>query len=378
MPPDVVFALTGDVRRNARALRQLRVLVAMGLRVHVCTLGDADPDFPEVTWAPLPKPAGRGPRFFGRAHRQLAAHLRALPPARLYHASDLYTLPALAGAARRHGARLVFDARELYPDTPAVAHRPLVRAAWRAMERRFVPRADLVLTVGEGLAAELARRYPLRRAPVVLHNAPRPHTGPPADLRAHAGLAPGTPVVLHTGALREGRGLPDLVRAMAGVPATLVLLGEGPLAPALLALADATGAAVHLASPVPPAEVPAFAAAADVGAVPLEDTCLNLRLALPNKLFEYIAGGLPIVATDLPELARVVRGGGLGLTVPPGDVPALRAALHRLLTDSALRAACQAAIPASQAAFSTTFADTRFAEAYRWLLSADLPSSARP
>jgi glycogen synthase len=319
VPPDVLFALTGDVRRNARAVRQLRALAG-----------------------------------------QTAA--------RVFHASDLYTLPALAAAARRHRARLVFDARELYPDTPAVAHRPLVRAVWRAVERRYVPRADLVLTVGEGLAGEIARRYRLHQAPLVLHNAPRPHAGAPAGLHRRVGLPPDTPVVLHTGALRAGRGLHALVRAMAGLPAALVLLGGGPLAPELSRLALEAGADVRIVPPVPPADVPAYAAAATVGAVPLEDTSLNLRLSLPNKLFEYVAGDLPVVASALPELSRVVEGHGIGLTVPPGDVPALHAALARLLTDEALRTACRARISGVQQAFGSETADTRLTQAYRALL----------
>ena len=366
----MLFALTGDVRRNARAVRQLRAVAGMGWRVCALTLGPGGeaPDLPGVELVPIPVSKGRGPVFFLGVHCAVRRLVRQMP-ARVYHASDLYTLPALAGAARFHRARLVFDARELYPDTPAVADRPLVRAVWRAVERRYVPRADLVLTVGEGLADVLAQRYPLRRPPLVLHNAPAPYTGPPADLRGRAGLPPDARIVLHTGALRAGRGLHDLVRAMAGVPATLVLLGDGPLGAELARLAETAEADVRIVPPVPPAEVPAYAAAADVGAVPLEDSSLNLRLALPNKLFEYVAAGLPVVATALPELARVVKGGGIGLTVPPGDVPALHDALRRLLDDAALRAACRARIHDVQLAFSSETADIRLMQAYRALLT---------
>ncbi|HYE96652.1 MAG TPA: glycosyltransferase, partial [Rubricoccaceae bacterium] len=120
MALDVLFALTGDVRRNARAVRQLRALAGMGLHVRALTLGPGGeaPELPGVELVPLPVLKGRGPTFFLGVHRAVRRLARRMP-ARVYHASDLYTLPALAGAARFHRARLVFDARELYPDTPA-------------------------------------------------------------------------------------------------------------------------------------------------------------------------------------------------------------------------------------------------------------------
>lgn len=376
--PDVVFALTGDVRANARAMRQLAVLADLGLRVRALgwmrgASGPLPDALPGVAFEALPVPDGRGPRFFWNVHRALVRALQGAP-ARAYHASDLYTLPALSVAARRTGARTVFDSRELYPDTPAVAHRPLVRAAWRAVERVFVPHADAVLTVADGLADVLERRYRIAR-PLVLHNAPAPHDGPPEDLHGRAGLPPSARIVLHTGALRAGRGLFGLVEAMAAVQAAvpeaaLVLLGaDGGLGPALRTRAEALGVRVAFVPPVPPAQVPAFAAAAAVAVVMLEPTCLNLRLALPNKLFEALAGGVPLVATDTPGVRGVVERFGVGEVVPAGDAAALGAALVRALSDPAWQAAARAQIPAARGAFDSAAADRRFAALYRSLLS---------
>lgn len=380
--PDVVFALTGDVRANARAMRQLAVLSGMGLAVRALGVvpgktSGALPLLPGVTFEALPVPVGRGPRFFWNVHFALVRALRTAP-ARVYHASDLYTLPALSSAARRTGAATVFDSRELYPDTPAVAHRPLVRAVWRAVERLYVPRATAVLTVADALADTLALRYGIAR-PLVLHNAAPAHDGPPEDLRARAGLPPTAKVVLHTGALRDGRGLLDLVSAMALVQArvpaaALVLLGaDGGMETALRARAGTLGVRLAVVPPVPPAEVPAFAAAADVAAVTLEPTCLNLRLALPNKLFEALAGGVPLVVTDTPGLRGVVEAHGVGLVVPPGDVPALADALARVMEDGALRARLAAQIPAARRAYDPAAADRSFGALYRSLLAPARP-----
>ena len=113
--PHVVFALVGDVRASSRALRQLRALDELGLTVEALTFGPAAVPgevADRVKLSVLPRPEGRGPLFFWQAHRLFLREALERPAA-LYHASDLYTLPALAAAARRRDARLVLDAREL-------------------------------------------------------------------------------------------------------------------------------------------------------------------------------------------------------------------------------------------------------------------------
>jgi glycosyltransferase involved in cell wall biosynthesis len=87
------------------------------------------------------------------------------------------------------------------------------------------------------------------------------------------------------------------------------------------------GQRVHFRAPVPLAELLSYSAQADVGVTLLEDTCENHRLALPNKAFEYVAAGIPVVASDLPELGRLVGSYGIGWTVDPADPAAIAAGL---------------------------------------------------
>jgi glycosyltransferase involved in cell wall biosynthesis len=70
---------------------------------------------------------------------------------------------------------------------------------------------------------------------------------------------------------------------------------------------------------------------ADIGVSLLEDTCENHRLALPNKVFEYVAAGVPVVTSALPELAALVRRHGIGWTVIPSDPEALASTLREAL-----------------------------------------------
>lgn len=374
--PDVVFALTGDVRRNSRALRQLRTLAAEGLSVTVLTLGPAvsQPLLSKgLRLRVLPMPAGRGPLFFWHLHRlfrQAACEL----PARVYHASDLYTLPALHTAARSHSGLLAYDARELYAHVAATAGRPWIRLFWQAVERRYIRRAGAVFTVSPSIAQVLQETYHIA-APVVLYNAPPAQSLAPSDvLRERLGLSADTVIVLHQGQLRPHRGVARLTTAFRHVPgAVLVFLGDGPLKPALQqsALHPALTGRVHFLDPVPPDALLPVTASADVGVTLLEDVCLNHRYALPNKLFEYLRAGVPVLGSDLPEVRRVVMGYDVGCVVDPTDEAALAATLRHIVGHPQLRVRWAHNAPAVFDTYGWEQSAARFVRAYQNLMTSE-------
>lgn len=340
MPPTVLFALLGDATGSSRALRQIRALVAMGLAVRVVQVGP--PRRPEAVPAGvpvrvLPRPEGRGPAFFWAAYRAVRTAVRT-EPAALYLASDLYVLPALAEAARRHGGRLVYDSRELYAALDSTAGRPLVAAVWRAVERRHIRRADAVLTVGEAIADRLVTAYGIDR-PTVLYNAPEAGLdGDPSLLRTRLGLPDdGRLLVLYQGLFRPGRGLPALVEAAHAVDGVrLVLIGEGAFEGEVARLGAGLGDRLAVHPFVPPDDLAALTPGADLGACLIEPLTESLRLSLPNKLFEYLSAGVPVLASPLPEIRRVAE--GAGVLADPQDPEAVADALRSAL-DPVARAA---------------------------------------
>ena len=114
---DIVFVMTGDVRYNSRALKQLRVLSEEGYKVMAIGLAKEENSYKldeRVSVKLFSRPQGNGPRFFLKCHRLFREQVAAYP-AKVYHASDLYNLPALVHLARANEAKLVYDARERYP-----------------------------------------------------------------------------------------------------------------------------------------------------------------------------------------------------------------------------------------------------------------------
>lgn len=259
----------------------------------------------------------------------------------VYCAHDLDTLPVAAIAATLCRSRLVYDSHELFLDQPTVPPRTGAgRRKWEAIERRLSRRADLVLTVNESIARELRMRYGLDVPPLVIRNVPRAgkEHGDASHWRDQ--LVTEGPVLLFTGGISAGRGLAHLVAALAFLPdVTLVLMGPADAAEVgrLQAQATSIGAGRRLivCPPVAPDAVASAAAEADVGVVPYRPVSKNHRMSLPTKLFEYFAAGLPVVASDLPEIARLIRERDAGVLFDPDDPHSIAAAVSAVVSNDA-------------------------------------------
>ncbi|WP_420454407.1 glycosyltransferase [Rubrivirga sp.] len=371
-PRSALFALVGDVTGSSRALRQLRVFAEAGVVTTVVqTAAPRDPGaLPAgVALDVLPVAGGSGPMAFWRAHRAVRAAARERP-AGLLLASDLYTLPALAPAARRHGAALVYDARELYAALDSAHGRPWVGRFWGAVERRFARRADAVLTVGDAIADRLADRAGIAR-PTVLYNAPERagRVGARGALGRELSLPDdGRVVVLYQGLFRHGRGLPALVEATRRVDGVrLVLIGEGALADDLDAARETLGDRLVVHPFVPPDRLATLTPGADLGACLIEPLTESLRLSLPNKLFEYLAAGVPVLASPLPEIRAVVDR-GVGVLADPSDSESVADALRRAL-DPDRRARWASAAPDALAPYTWNAGRRTFRDLIDRLLS---------
>ncbi len=266
-------------------------------------------------------------------HGGLVWHMARLH-ADVVHAHDVNTLPTAWLAAKLSGARLVYDAHEISTSREGyTSFRKLVAV----VEKWLMPRADGTITTTEARAKFFARAYGIAR-PVVLQNRPRRQAVQQSGrIREELALERPWPVVVYQGGVQQGRGLERLARIAADVPgAYFVFIGGGRLEASLRDIAAELGLQdrVRFIPTVALAELPSYTASADIGVQPIENTCLNHYTTDSNKLFEYVQAGLPVVASDLPEIRRVVREHDLGLLVPPGDSAALVAALRELVADA--------------------------------------------
>jgi glycosyltransferase involved in cell wall biosynthesis len=249
------------------------------------------------------------------------------------HGNDVNTLlPAWIGARVSLG-KLVYDAHEISADREGYRSRiHLVKF----LESRLGNRADARLTTTRMRADWFESNYGFQNVRVV-QNRPVYIDCSSNLIRQRLPIPDEAMVVLYQGGLQPGRGLRNLIQSMERVrDVHLVMVGEGGQKRELEQLA-ARQNCVHFVGQVSLDELPHWTASADVGVQVLRNTCLNHYTTDSNKLFEYVMAGLPVIASDFPEIRAIVEPWGLGILVDPDDVGAISNAISRLRADAGLR-----------------------------------------
>jgi glycosyltransferase involved in cell wall biosynthesis len=270
-------------------------------------------------------------------------------PADVVHVHDLpMLLPGLV-LARGWGVPLVYDAHELYYAQEVLPK--AIQKAYFKLEKKLICQADVVITVNEFIAQLMAERYRIAR-PYVLYNAAAvPATADSAavpSLRARVG---GTgPIILFQGWLSAERNIETLVRAMPHIaaPAVLAIIGYGGHEPALRQLAHALGVQerVHFLGAVPSDEMLHYTRGAALGVIPYLPIDDNHRFCSPNKFFEYVLAGVPILAHELAFFQSMAERYGVVECTDFTSPEAVGSTINRLLRAGELdrmRTRCTAA-----------------------------------
>lgn len=289
-------------------------------------------------WAMLPTHRNSTFRRWADGVAEQAADL----PFDVVHAHDFTALAVGHDIAVAAGVPLVYDTHELWSGrSREYRPTPLQDRRERALEKRLGDRAVAVITVGQGIADTLAARYGWRHVRVV-----RNTFEAPAGRVAEREGSPRPAALIYAGRLGAHRELETVAAASLDLQRDLGLTVQlmGPADSTWLAGFDA--GACQVEPPVPTGEVDARLREAGLVLVALAPGFENHTLALPNKLFHAVAAGVPVVATDLGELAAVVRRHGIGTLYRAGDPRDLRRAVSTAVADyPALCAAVARATP---------------------------------
>ena len=224
----------------------------------------------------------------------------------VFVANDLDTLPANYLASRIRQKPLVYDSHEYFTEVPELIGRATVKSIWTWLEKRLVPRVDAAYTVCDSIAEVYQNLYGVDFK--VVRNLP---VGSQikitsAEIYKKSDLAK---IILYQGALNLGRGIEAAIRAMQYIDgAALWLAGDGDITNQLKQMVAELKleSKVKFLGRLPFGGLSQITTQADLGISLEEDLGLNYRFSLPNKLFDYIQAGVPVLVSNLPEMRRIV------------------------------------------------------------------------
>lgn len=246
----------------------------------------------------------------------------------IYFSNDLDTLAPNYLVSRLKGASLIYDSHEYFTEVPELIGRERVRAIWLRIEKFIVPKLKTMFTVNDTLAEVYSDLYHI---PVhAVRNLPKKegygYSSTIVNVREKYGIGASDKLIIYQGALNKDRGLEELIQACTFLPANyhLLLVGTGDVHHSLLEKSLELGLhQVHFTGQIPFNELAAYTEAADLGVSLEKSTNLNYRFALPNKVFDYIAAGIPILVSPLTELSAILEKHDVGKLLPshePKDI----------------------------------------------------------
>ena len=232
--------------------------------------------------------------------------------------NDLDTLLPNFLVSRLKHLPLIYDSHEYFTGVPEIQNRTFVKWVWKSIEKMIFPRLKYVITVSEPIASLYEKEYLVK--PLVIRNFSKKADQITPFNRDELGVAADDLLIIIQGAgINIDKGAEELIDAVnISDRVSLLVVGAGDVVPELKQHVEELniGQRVKFIPSVPWETLIKYTKSADVGMCIEKDTNLNYRYSLPNKLFDYITAGIPVIASDLPEIKNIILKNSCGIIIP--------------------------------------------------------------
>lgn len=337
-----VLTVISDISTDQRVIKQAELLRENGFDVTVIgreIRGIRDLPTSRTGQIRLKVPFAKGPLMYAAFNLRLFFSLLGRK-ADLYIANDLDTLLPSFLVSKLFRRPLIYDSHEYFTGQHGLAERRFSFYVWKRLEGFLLPRIRWMITVSKSIADLYEREYGVK--PVVVRNASPSAANISPRTRNEAGAKEGDMLAVFQGSgINPGRGAEELIEAMAltrGVK--LLVIGSGDVYDEVMRLATEKGVSekVKFMPRMPWEEMMSYTLSCDAGLSLDKDTCINQRYSLPNKVFDYISAGIPVIASPLPEVSALVSEFGCGILLTDVTPSEIAAKLMLLKNDASLLA----------------------------------------
>lgn len=334
----VFVTVSSDLATDNRVHRSCSVLEDLGYQVFLVGRKKKNsPQMPKRTYLykRLNLVFEKGALFYAALNFRLFFFLLFRKQQFLF-ANDLDTLPAAFLVSRIKRLPLLYDSHELFTEVPELTDRPTIQKIWLAIEKMLLPHLPEMLTVNYSIAAIFEQKYQLKVG--VVRNVPQRIQQLEALDKNKLGLREDQYMLIIQGSgLNVQRGIEEAVLAMEWISnAVLFIVGDGDVLPAVKKMVQENKltAKVRFIARLPYTELLRYTAAADLGLALDKPLSLNYQLALPNKVFDYIQAGTPILASELIEIKTLILKYDIGKVIIEVKPEKIAEAINALLSDA--------------------------------------------
>jgi len=235
----------------------------------------------------------------------------------IYHANDLDTLLANYLAAIIRRKPIVYDSHEYFTGVPEIQNKKLVKKVWQTIEQFIFPKLKHIITVNQSIAQLYKEEY--NKDLRILRNVPNKIETLKLKSKSELNIAEDKDIIITQGAgININRGIEELVEAMQYLNnVCLIIIGDGDVIPQLKkrVLELKLENSIIFMGRMPYLEMMQYTQHAKLGITIDKDTNTNYKYSLPNKLFDFIHAGIPILASKIIEVEKIIKKYQIGLFI---------------------------------------------------------------
>ncbi len=330
----VIVAVTNDLSTDQRVDKVCNTLTSMGFSVTLTgrLLAKSLPLQRAYSTHRMKLLFVKGPLFYAEYNIRLLIFL-LFNKVDLIVSNDLDTLLACFIAHRiKKNTEIVYDSHEYFTGTPELIDRPVVRSIWKRIEKYIFPKLTDIFTVNDSIANLYSNEY--KKTIKVVRNVPpkliqeKPTPDLVFDSSKHL-------VILQGAGINIQRGAEEAIIAMQFVNnAILLIIGGGDVIDLLKQMVKEFDLEekVMFMDRMPYHELMKYTALAEIGLTLDKDTNINYRYSLPNKLFDYINAGTPVLSSNLPEISKIIEKYKVGMLIESHDPEHIASCINTMIS----------------------------------------------